>query len=215
MGFGDQLARALWQFKRGGQLYFGVKDPYILSLEDDTFLVCDPADTTKCIRFDAGGVTTATTRVVSLGDADINLGSGVGGKASILASSGNTTMTTAMSGSVMLIDATAVAYALPAIGAGDIGMRFTFFWTVASTANATITAATGDLLEGFANIGVSGAADIDTYFPNGSSHLILTANGTTTGGLKGSVVRYTAINATMWGVEAHLKGSGTQATPFS
>lgn len=210
----EHASRGL-QLRTQNQNIIELVEPFQLHVDAADFFIEDDTDTTKQVVFDVSAVTTATKRTITLPDNNLNLGSGVGGKANILASSGNTTMTTAMTGSIMLVDAASVSYALPAISAADVGMRFTFFWSAASTSNGVITAAAGDLLVGFAALGVSGAADVDYYFPNGSSHLVLTANGTTTGGLAGSVARFTAINATMWGVEAHLKASGTQATPFS
>jgi hypothetical protein len=39
----------------------------------DTFAISDPADDTKQIRFDAGSVTTATTRVLTAPDADVTI----------------------------------------------------------------------------------------------------------------------------------------------
>lgn len=45
-----------------------------LPVDDTTALVQDPADNTKLMRIDVGGVTTATTRVATMPDADITLG---------------------------------------------------------------------------------------------------------------------------------------------
>lgn len=45
--------------------------------DDDVFIV-DPADSTKKIRFDAGGITTGNTRVMTIPDKDITLSSVVG-----------------------------------------------------------------------------------------------------------------------------------------
>lgn len=70
MAFFDQLTRFL-QFVPGSQVEYGPKSPYIFNAVDDLFKVCDPADRTKCVRFDAGAVTTATTRVFSLPDNDV------------------------------------------------------------------------------------------------------------------------------------------------
>ncbi|WP_201269486.1 hypothetical protein [Sinorhizobium meliloti] len=40
----------------------------------DTWTYCDPADTTKRFRFDAGSISTATTRVVTMPNADFTIG---------------------------------------------------------------------------------------------------------------------------------------------
>lgn len=137
-------------------------------------------------------------------------------KRNVLASSGNTTMTSAMSGSVMLIDGASTDYALPAIGAGDVGMFFDFVSTIISTGTQTITAQAADLLTGSIAIIDAGAAGTDTFSPDVSDDLIITLNGTTTGGVAvGSWCRLTAISATRWFVEGVFNGSGTLATPFS
>lgn len=137
------------------------------------------------------------------------------GKYNVLASSGNTTMTSAMSGSAMLLDGATVAYALPAIGAGDIGMFFNFVWTVAST-NSTITAGAGDILVGGLKVVDFDTANTATWFPcNDSSHLVATFNGTTKGGKLGTWVSYVAVSATRWLVFGEAIGDGTLATPFS
>lgn len=136
-------------------------------------------------------------------------------KRNVLASSGNTTMTSAMSGSVMLLDGAATDYTLPAIGAGDVGMEFLFVATIISTSQS-ITAGAADLLTGGVAIIDVGAVGSDFFAPDVSDDLILSLNGTTTGGVAvGSWVKYTAISSTRWFVEGVLCGSGTLATPFS
>lgn len=166
-------------------------------------------DTNVNLTVDAKG-----TGYVGLGMASAS--GGYRGKRSVLASSGNTTMTSAMSGSVMLIDGASTDYALPAIGAGDVGMYFDFVSTIISTGTQTITAQAGDLLTGAIAIIDVGAAGTDSFSPDVSDDLIITLNGTTTGGVAvGSWCRLTAISATRWFVQGVFNGSGTLATPFS
>lgn len=163
--------------------------------------------------------TGALTTLGGLGVAkNLFIGGVYGGKANVLASSGNTTMTAAMSGATMLIDGATVAYALPAIGASDVGMFFDFVVTVAATA-ASITAGAADLLTG----GIILIDDTAAYTapqavvakPDVTNDLILSMNGTTTGGKIGSKFRFTAVSATRWYVEGVSCGSGVLATPFS
>lgn len=52
-------------------------------------------------------------------------------------------------------------------------------------------------------------------FANGTSHITMTMNGTTEGGLIGTVLRFTAINSTQWVVTGLVAGSGTLVTPFT
>ena len=140
---------------------------------------------------------------------------GIRFKRSVLASSGNTTMTSAMSGSIMLVDGATVAYTLPAIGTGDVGMEFWFTVTVAST-SATITAGAADLLTGGVMCMSSAAGlESDQFSPDVTDDLIITMNGTTQGGVIGSTWHLIAISATRWYCDGTTLGSGTLVTPFS
>lgn len=132
-------------------------------------------------------------------------------------------LTEAQSGRVIIVDdAAGLDFTLPAIGSTSIGMHFKFIITVTVTSNNfRVTAATGDLLFG----GVW-MPDFDAAFdsltregiwftPNGSSHLVLTCNGSTTGGKVGGWVEYIATSATQWCVTGILPADGTIVTPFS
>ncbi len=141
-----------------------------------------------------------------------------GGKKNILASSGNTTITEAMSGATFLVDAVAVAFALPAITASNIGMSFDFVTTVASTSSQSITAQAGDLMTGGINLiddTAAYTAPQNVIKKPATTFLICDMNGTTTGGKIGTRLRFTAISATAWFVEGVAFGSGVLATPFS
>ena len=48
-------------------------NPSIPDMEDDKFLIVDPTDKTKKVRIDAGTVSTATTRAITMPDADVTL----------------------------------------------------------------------------------------------------------------------------------------------
>lgn len=127
-------------------------------------------------------------------------------------------LTTAQSGRVILVDdAAGLDFTLPAIAAGDVGTNFLFYVTVTVTSNNfRVTAAAGDLLFGALYMSDFDTANTGAYFAaNGSSHLILTCNGSTTGGKKGSWVEYIATSATQWIVRGSLFGDGTIVTPFS
>ena len=154
-----------------------------------------------------------STGLVSIATASSS--AGMRYKRSVLASSGNTTMTSAMSGSVMLLDGAATDYTLPAIGAGDVGMEFWFVATIIAT-DQTITAGAADLLTGSIEV-VDTAADTDVFVPDVSDDLIITLNGTTTGGKTvGSWCHLVAISATRWWVEGiFITATETQGTPFS
>lgn len=135
-------------------------------------------------------------------------------KKNVLASSGNTTMTAAMSGSVMLLDGAGTDYVLPAISASDIGMEFWFVVTVTAT-DQTITAGAADLLTGGVACSSTTAGGNDAFSPDVTDDLIITMNGTTQGGIIGSTWHLIAISATRWYCDGTTIGSGTLITPFS
>lgn len=127
-------------------------------------------------------------------------------------------LTTAQSGRVILVnDAAGLDFTLPAIAAGDVGTRFSFVVTTTVTSNNfRVTAAAGDLLNGAVWLADFDTANTGAYFAaNGSSNLVVTCNGTTTGGKKGTWLDFIAISATGWWVQGNMFGDGTLATPFS
>lgn len=127
-------------------------------------------------------------------------------------------LTEAQSGRVILLDdAAGLDFTLPAVAAAQVGAWYKFIVTVTITSNnLRVTAATGDLLRGGVYIADFDTANTGSYFtPDESDDLIFTANGSTKGGKKGSVVTFTAIHATGWFVEGLLFGDGTLATPFA
>jgi hypothetical protein len=186
-----------------------------LELRDDQFYVVDPADVTKKLRFDAGSVTAATTRVVTLPDADINLGTGVGGLRSVVDTGGKI---------YLLDDAAGLDFTLPAVTAANVGMTFKFLLQTEPTSNSyRWTAQAADLLIGriiiFDKDVVEGSTEalLQLNRPDGTDDLICTITGTddTQGSLVGGSVEFTAITATRWWVEGILIGDGALATNFS
>ena len=111
--------------------------------------------------------------------------------------------------------AAGMAVTLPA---STPGARISFFNVADVTSNNhVITAATGDLLKGYAFIRdeQDGAANDFNYFaPDGADDLIITLNGTTTGGLVGDRIELIGTPGG-WNVRCILSGTGTFATPFS
>lgn len=126
-------------------------------------------------------------------------------------------LTEAQSGRVILVDDSAgLDFTLPAIAAAQIGTHYKFVVTVSVATNALrITAATGDLLFGALPIVDFDTADKITYFAPDGNDLIITCNGTTTGGKQGSWIELIASSATQWLVTGILYGDGTLVTPFS
>lgn len=130
-------------------------------------------------------------------------------------------LTSAQSGSKILVDdAAGLDFTLPAIATAEIGTTFEFFVTVSVTSNSfRVTAATGDLLNGALILADDTAAytapQAIVVKPDFTNDLIMTMNGTTTGGKKGTRVKFTAVSATQWFLEGLANGSGVLATPFS
>lgn len=101
----------------------------------------------------------------------------------------------------------------------EAGLWFEFTATVSVTASEvyTVTCATGDFIIGAiigGNLTIAGSGGM---FPaDGSTHLAISQNGGTTGGLIGDTFVLTAIDSTLWALtQAISVGSGTNSTPFT
>lgn len=124
------------------------------------------------------------------------------------------TLTAAQSGSTVLLDrAAGVVVTLPAPVAG---LNFTFIAPVSVTSNnyKIITDAGTTFLLGQVNVLVS-TGTAKYFLGDGSTHVAVTMNGTTTGGLLGTKLVFTCLNGTQWEVDGNASGSGTVATPFA
>lgn len=127
-------------------------------------------------------------------------------------------LTEAQSGRVILVDdAAGLDFTLPAIAAAQVGTHYKFLVTTTVTSNNfRVTAGAADLLKGGIWMADFDTANTGAYFtPDGSDDLVMTMNGSTTGGKKGTWVEFTAISATEWFVNGTVFGDGSLATPFS
>lgn len=130
-------------------------------------------------------------------------------------------LTEAQSGRVILVDdAAGLDFTLPALAAAQVGTHYKFLVTVSVSSNSfRVTAGTGDLLTGgiwMVDFDAAYTAPQGVFLePDGSDDLIMTMNGTTTGGKAGTVVEFIATSATSWFVTGTVAGDGTLATPFS
>jgi hypothetical protein len=81
-----------------------------INIKDENLLIVDPTDTSKKVRFDAVGITTSTTRVLTIPDADVTLASTVAATTSVagLMSSADKTKLDAIEASADVTDATNV-----------------------------------------------------------------------------------------------------------
>ena len=97
--------------------------------------------------------------------------------------------------------------------ANNIGATFTFYVDLTATDVQIVTDGT-DKFTGAAMIAVDDGAK-KAFFP-GASNDVLSMNGTTTGGIVGSVIQVTALETAQYLVHNTLiLGSGTIVTPFS
>ena len=140
-------------------------------------------------------------------------------KTVVLSGGGATTLTAADSGATCIFDtAAASTFTLPA---PELGMNFTFVTTITATGDHEIIAGTND--HGFLGgvLIMNTTADQTNAFSaatDGNNDYI-TMNGTTTGGIAGSMVHVSAILGTSaaksWAVHGTLIGSGNTTTPFA
>tara|TARA_B100001093_G_C26751419_1_gene981322 strand:+ start:783 stop:1289 length:507 start_codon:yes stop_codon:yes gene_type:complete len=96
--------------------------------------------------------------------------------------------------------------------ANNIGASFFFFIQTAATDLDILTDGTDKFIGG---IYTGKSADAGKTFIPGASNDVITLNGSTKGGIAGSVITATIIAANVYGIEGVLIGSGTLATPFA
>ena len=94
----------------------------------------------------------------------------------------------------------------------NLGATFTFIVETAATDMDVLTDGT-DKFVGGGYIGVDDSAG--KTFISAAANDVITLNGSTKGGLVGSVIKCTAMADNKYHVEAQLLGSGTLVTPFA
>ena len=151
------------------------------------------------------------------------------GPGSTVALTANTTLTVNdHAGRILLTQDADGIFTLPSINANangatagatdynnlnNIGASFTFYVDITATDVQIVTDGT-DKFTGAAMIAVDDGAK-KAFFP-GASNDVLSMNGTTTGGIVGSVIQVTALETAQYLVHNTLiLGSGTIVTPFS
>lgn len=125
------------------------------------------------------------------------------------------TLTAKESGATCLFDSAAgVVYTLPVPVAG---MQFTFLTTVTITSNSAkvLTDAATTFVLGGAALANSAATTGEFFAANGTTHRSINGNGTTTGGIIGDRITFTALSSTVWFCDAVINQTGTAATPFA
>lgn len=120
------------------------------------------------------------------------------------------------SGSTFLFDrAAGIVYTLPI---AKVGTFFDFVVTTTITSNSAkvITGAGTELLiGGYMNVDTDTSNAVAAFTGNGSTHIAVTMNGTTTGGVLGTKLRFTCLSSTRWMVEGIVQGTGVVATAFA
>ena len=96
--------------------------------------------------------------------------------------------------------------------ANNVGATFTFFVETAATDMDILTDGT-DKFVGGVYTGVDDATG--KTFISAAANDVITMNGTTKGGLVGSIVKCTAMATAKYAVEGIILGSGTLVTPFA
>lgn len=130
------------------------------------------------------------------------------------------TLKRSQSGGIFYFDSASITYTLPT---PVVGLEYTFFTTFVSATtaivitNASSVFMTGTLIVGVEATAPSSVAGPELFSGNGSSHVKITQNGTTTGGLIGSAFSVTCISATKWFATGQLLALAGQqvASPFS
>lgn len=125
----------------------------------------------------------------------------------------STTLTAEQSGALVLLAvASGATLTLPT---PSEGMFFDVGVSVARTSNSykiITSAATVFLVGGYMAGDATVAQSGDVFTLDGSTHVALTIDGDTKGGLVGGALRFTALSATQWYVEGLVVGTGTMAT---
>lgn len=157
-----------------------------------------------------------TNKAASFGST-LYVAGGVSGPRSVISGSGATvTLTAAQSGSLVLFDrAAGIIFTLPA---PTVGLSFDFLVATSVTSsnhkiitNAGTVFLTGSLI----NIDTDSSNAVAAWTGDGSTHVAITMNGTTTGGLQGTTIRLVCVSSTLWLVQGIDEGNGTVATPFA
>ena len=94
----------------------------------------------------------------------------------------------------------------------NLGATFTFVVETAATDMDILTDGTDKFVGGLYT-GVTDATG--KTFISGASNDVITLNGSTKGGLAGSIVKCTAMATAKYAVEGIILGSGTLVTPFA
>lgn len=133
-------------------------------------------------------------------------------------------------GRIIVVDDAAMTITLPTIiatadsayagpgsdpnNSNNLGTSYTFYIARASTALKIGTDGTDKFVGSLAMVATDDAGATTAYAPAAANDFI-NLNGTTTGGIVGSIITVTAIASLQYMVQGALLGSGVVATPFA
>lgn len=120
------------------------------------------------------------------------------------------------SGALCLFDrAAGVVYTLPASPVEGCQFEFRTVVTITSGAAKTITGSASTFILGTVFGYTTDATEIDGFSANGSTHVAISSNGSTTGGVIGDCYTLT-YDGTLWLIEGNIFcGTATPADPFA
>lgn len=160
-------------------------------------------------------VATAVGTTISVKSTVLNLTEGAVGNKLISDSGATRTLTKAESGANVLFNrAAGIAYTLPAAVPGT---KFKFIVTTLLTSNAysIITGSASIFIVGNLRGAIEGAATGEDHMANGTTHVGVSMNATTTGGLVGGIFEMECISSTLWIIRGTNVCTATPATPFT
>lgn len=160
-------------------------------------------------------VATAVGTPIRVKSTVLNLTEGATGNKLISGQGATKTLTKAESGANVLFDrAAGIAYTLPSPVPGT---KFKFIVTTLLTSNAysVVTSAASVFIVGSLHGVIEGAATDEVHMANGTTHIGVSMNATTTGGLVGGIFEMECISSTLWIIRGTNVCTATPATPFT
>lgn len=150
-------------------------------------------------------------------DADLAVNTVTAKRNVITANAATLTLTEEQSGSVVLL--ARAAGSVITLPAPKVGITYDFIVNTTVTSNAYTVATNSDttvFLRGqVLGVDTDSSNALAMYSANGTTHVEITMNGTTTGGRVGTSFTLTCVSATLWQIDGVVNGSGVVATPFA
>jgi len=97
----------------------------------------------------------------------------------------------------------------------EIGLTFEFYILTSVTSNDyTIVTQNATLIGNMVNVDTDTDNAVDAFLANGTTHVAINMNGTTSGGIKGTYFKLTCISSDTWLVNGTNIGTGIVESPF-